>query len=296
MLDVLELEKRWSKYHSRQMLPRYITSFIFVIIAAGSSYLYVTNSSVITSLAQEKPAPEKAPVVVKVVEKIQPVQQTPKEEVYSQNILVPSFNFIKVLENQSISFYNAQKLASIAKAKKRVKVPKPKKRVVKPKKKPLPAPKKVAVKAPAKVQKKVVTPKKAAAKEIPPTAIVIGANSSVAQKQEADTLIQVGQNSTSKDELRGVIKRFNRSKKPALSLFISKKYYEQGNYKEAYNYAKETYKLNPNIEGGVLLYAKSLTKLGKPDIAIKKLKPYIKKSGSIKAMTLLNEIKKGNFK
>ena len=92
-----------------------------------------------------------------------------------------------------------------------------------------------------------------------------------------------------------MIKRFNKSKKPALSLFIAKKYYEQGNYKESYKYARQTYKLNPKIEDGLILYAQSLAKLGKKEKAIAKLKPYIKKSGSVKAKILLSDIKKGNI-
>ncbi len=92
-----------------------------------------------------------------------------------------------------------------------------------------------------------------------------------------------------------MIKRFNRSKKPALSLFIAKKYYEKGNYKESYKYARQTYKLNPKIEDGLILYAQSLVKLGKKDMAIAKLKPYIKKTGSVKAKILLSDIKKGNI-
>ena len=101
---------------------------------------------------------------------------------------------------------------------------------------------------------------------------------------------------TSEDELKGVIKRFNRKKKPALSLFIANKYYEKGNYAQSYKYAKETLKLNPKIEDGVILYTKSLVKLGRKDKAIQKLNSYYKKSRSIKAKALLTEIKKGTFK
>ncbi len=151
-------------------------------------------------------------------------------------------------------------------------------------------------KAPAQTQKVVKPEVKQVVKNEPVQTIVFGDKSNIADNEEpSQALFQLGQKSTSEDELKSVIKRFNKSKKPALSLFIAKKYYEQGDYKESYSYAKATYKLNPNIEDGVLLYSKSLVKLGHPDKAVSKLKPFIKKSGSIKAKILLNEIQKGNF-
>ena len=173
--------------------------------------------------------------------------------------------------------------------------------MAKPKKqkKPTVKPKKTAKKvkkAPVKAQKIVKPEVKQVVKTGPVQTVIVGDKSNIAYNQEPQqALVQVGHSSTSEDELRAVIKRFNRTKKPALSLFIAKKYYEQGNYKESYSYARETYKLNQNIEDGVLIYAQSLVKLGKSDKAINKLKPYINKSGSIKAKILLNEIQKGNF-
>ena len=125
---------------------------------------------------------------------------------------------------------------------------------------------------------------------------VLGDKSNYKKNSSSQTKpVQLGHNNTSKSQLDSVIKRFNKSKKPALGLFISNTYYEQGNYKESYKYARQTYKINPNIEDAVLLYAKSLAKLGKKELAISKLKPYIKKSGSVKAKALLTQIKKGTL-
>ncbi len=309
MLNVLELEKKWSKYHLKKILPLYIASFILVIIAGASSYLYLMQPKTVSALIKEEKAPVKAPAVVNVnttvVEvnnSVKPVQTVQIQKVYEQNVLVPSFSFINKLDKQAIDYHNAQMLASIARQdaarkKKAKKTPKPK-----PKKQSKPAvkPKKIAKKtekAPAQTQKVVKPEVKQVVKNEPVQTIVIGDKSNIADNEEpSQALFQLGQKSTSEDELKSVIKRFNKSKKPALSLFIAKKYYEQGNYKESYSYAKATYNINPNIEDGVLLYAQSLAKLGKSDKAISKLKPYIKKSGSIEAKILLNEIQKGNFK
>ena len=307
MLDVLELEKKWSKYHAKKVLPLYITSFVLLLIAGTSSYLYIMNPESVLALIKQEQIAEKVPVVVKVDKRVEPVHAVQPQKAYEQNVLVPSFDFIYNLEDQVINYNNAQMLASVSTPtvttkKKVVKPLKPKKQTVQPKKqkKPVSKPKKIArktTKAAVKPQKQVVkTKEKRTVTKKPLQTVVIGGKSSlVANKPPEQALIQVGHSTTTKDELRSVIKRFNKTQKPALSLFIAKKYYEKGNYKESYNYAKATYKLNPNIEDGVLLYSKSLVKLGHRDKAVSKLKPYIKKSGSIKAKILLNEIQKGNF-
>lgn len=306
MLDVLELEKKWSKYHSKKVLPLYITSFVLVILAGVSSYVYIMNPEVVSALINKEQIPEKVPTVVKVTKSVAPVQAAQPQKVYEQNVLVPSYDFIYNLEDQVINYKNAQILASVSTPKvttkkKVVKPSKPKKPAAQPKKRKKPAakPKKVAsktTKVPVLPQKRALkTKEKSTATKKSAQTIILGDKSNLIDEKAAEqAVVQVG-HTTSKDELRSVIKRFNRTQKPALSLFISKKYYEQGDYKESYNYAKATYKLNPNIEDGVLLYSKSLVKLGHPDKAVSKLKPFIKKSGSIKAKILLNEIQKGNF-
>ncbi len=60
MLNVLELEKKWSKYHLKKILPLYIASFILVIIAGASSYLYLMQPKTVSALIKEEKAPEKA--------------------------------------------------------------------------------------------------------------------------------------------------------------------------------------------------------------------------------------------
>ena len=121
MLNVLELEVKWSKYHFKKMLPLYIISSILVVIAGASSYLYLIQPELVSALIKEKKAPVKAPTVVKVnptvveVNKsVKPVQTVQVQQEYEQNVLVQSFNFISTLDKQAIDYHNAQMLASIA--------------------------------------------------------------------------------------------------------------------------------------------------------------------------------------
>ena len=100
----------------------------------------------------------------------------------------------------------------------------------------------------------------------------------------------------SSDDIKNIIKRFKKSNSPALSLFLAKKYYDLGNYNEAYNYALTTNKLNNNIEASWILFSKSLVKLNKKDKALKVLRQYINYSNSNKAKVLLNNILAGKFK
>jgi len=96
-------------------------------------------------------------------------------------------------------------------------------------------------------------------------------------------------------DILDVIRRFNTSHNPALSLFISKKYFEMGKYKEAYNYALLTNEINSNIEDSWILFSKSLVKLNKKKKAISVLKRYISHTNSTKATQLLNKIIQGEF-
>lgn len=315
MLDVHELEKKWSTYHFKKMLPLYVSSAIVAAIIGLSSYLYLTNPEAVLALFKEAPKPVNVPILADVNmssdlnKSVEPRQITPMKKEDEQNVLVASFDFMYNLEDQAINYNNAQMLAAAeakeptteeqntppvepkktaapaAKPKKQKKaVAKPKKAVKQTPKKP---PKKKEVKP---AVKKTVT-------QAPVKTVVIRADDTIIKNEEPqNTLIQVGQSETSEDELRGVIKRFNQTQKPALSLFVAKEYYEQGNYQESLHYAKATYDINPNIEDGVLLYAKSLVKLGKNDTAVSKLKNYIKTSGSVKAKILLVQIQKGTLK
>ena len=97
------------------------------------------------------------------------------------------------------------------------------------------------------------------------------------------------------DDIHDIIKRFKNNNNPALSLFVAKKYYELGNYHQAYNYSLITNKINKEIKVSWIIFAKSLVKLGKRDKAISILKKYIQQSHSSSAQILLDEIRTGKF-
>lgn len=104
------------------------------------------------------------------------------------------------------------------------------------------------------------------------------------------------QRKDSQEDLDIIIRRFQKTNNPELSLFIAKKYYSMKEYKEAYNYALITNKINNNIEGSWLVFSKALVKLGKKKIALKVLNQYIDYSGSNKAEILRDEITSGKFR
>ncbi|QHG92115.1 hypothetical protein CVO_03035 [Sulfurimonas sp. CVO] len=107
--------------------------------------------------------------------------------------------------------------------------------------------------------------------------------------------ISITRNDDEKD-IQDVIKRFNINHNPALSLFVAKKYYQLGDYEQAYNYALATNELNNNIEASWIIFSKSLVKLDKKDMAIDTLRKYINYSNSSQAKQLLDEILSGKFK
>lgn len=97
-------------------------------------------------------------------------------------------------------------------------------------------------------------------------------------------------------DIQHVIKRFQTNNNPALSLFVAKKYYQLGAYDKAYNYALITNEINNNIEDSWIIFAKSLVKLNKKDMAVDTLKKYINFSHSSQAKILHDEILSGKFK
>lgn len=106
--------------------------------------------------------------------------------------------------------------------------------------------------------------------------------------------VQIKRQNTQND-IYDIIKRFKKNNNPALSLFVAKKYYELQNYRQAYNYALITNKINKEIEASWIIFSKSLVKLGKRDKAITTLRKYIKHSQSNGAQILLDEIESGKF-
>lgn len=106
-------------------------------------------------------------------------------------------------------------------------------------------------------------------------------------KKKASTLTI----SSNEEDLSALIDRFNRSNNPDLALMIAKRFYEEKDYDNAYNYALLANELNNDNEETWLLFAKTLDKLNKTEASIKVLKSYIQKSDSQQAKMLLDDIK-----
>ena len=109
------------------------------------------------------------------------------------------------------------------------------------------------------------------------------------------TSIHIKREDTSQD-LQSIIKRFKASNDPHLSLFLAKKYYEQKNYQQSYNYALITNKIDSKIDESWIVFCKSLVHLGKKKLAIKVLQDYTQTSKSSTANILLSNIKSGKFR
>lgn len=286
------------------MLPRYIASGVILSGLAALAYVYIQNPQYIAGLITPSSAPSMTSTAPKtaIVKTVSAVTKTPApvngvpvavsavETTYEQNTLTPSFAFMDTLQTYEIDYENALKLAALAAQKEKAA------QIAKKKRKPA---KKVRAKSKPKkpVQKKRVSKPVKPKKKKEVVTVPVKRVTTVPKKEiTEDKIITVAPDTASQDELNALIKRFNHKKKPALSLFIANKYYNQGNYQESYTYAKETLKLNGRIEDAILIYAKSLVKLGRSEKAKAKLYSYIKQTHSIKAKSLLNKINKGTFK
>ncbi|MEJ2469241.1 MAG: hypothetical protein P8Y51_09345, partial [Campylobacterales bacterium] len=115
-----------------------------------------------------------------------------------------------------------------------------------------------------------------------------------ATQQPASGQMMIQRENDMKD-IQDVIARFKKNKNPVLSLFVAKRYYQIGNFQQAYNYALITNELDSGIEDSWLIFAKSLYKLDQKDMAIKTLKTYVQDSSSVKAKITLDQMEKGTF-
>lgn len=104
-------------------------------------------------------------------------------------------------------------------------------------------------------------------------------------KRESDTF-----------DIHEIEERFKNNSNPHLGVYIARYHYDHGNYSEAYNYALKTNSISSTMEESWLIFAKSLSKLGKSDQAKKTLQLYISQSNSENAKSLLNSIEQGGVK
>ncbi len=259
MLNIHDLEKRWKLYKIKIFLP-YIIIGISLLVIIPIAYNFYTNIN--SSIPTKKPILQKKNVQAVITQEkkkeVLITKQIPiKKMQKSIQTLQPSMNFMKNIQHEA-----SQPQYSKQQTLKKQRVVKKRQKVIKPK----------------AVQEIV--------QDLTPKTTV---------KQEPKIAITIERKETQNDIFE-IIKRFKKNNNPALSLFVAKKYYELGNYKQSYNYALITNQINSNIEASWIVFAKSLVKLHKKNKAIHTLEEYIKISHSSNAEILLNEIKSGKFK
>jgi hypothetical protein len=285
MLNVNELEQKWFKYKIKSYIPHVVivisSTLIIILLYILLNSNYFSNmdlevevsgkpKAILNDEIQEKKAPEPIePVVAGRVlntpsqENIileAPKSQTPT--VTEQKFLIaPSMNFIKNIQHDDVSYNKTQATIPVV----RVETPHQ------------------SAPTPEYIEETVLT-----------QPIMIEEKRVQEKDHQVNTINIKRQNEYS--DIEEIITRFKKSNNPALSLFIAKKYYELGEYRNAYNYSLITNELNKDIEASWILFAQSLVKLNEKDKAVKVLQDYIKHTNSNRANLLLNDILSGKFK
>ncbi len=274
MLNIHKLERKWLTYKIKSFIP-YVMIVISIIIILITIFIFLENKP--KTDVTPNSVPDKTPKIVlakttKVIDletksvtqkesiptvvNPQPEEKIPPAIKSEKTTMTPSFNFLNKLQDKRVQKHTPKQLS-------------PQKIVSINKATPVLSPKKEPVTPPKPIDK--------------------------TKEKEISTSINISTRNTYTD-IDDVIKRFHKNNNPALSLFIAKKYYELGDYRKSYNYSLITNEINNNIEESWIIFAKSLVKLDKKDVAIKVLKEYIKHSRSNRAMLLLDRIESGKYK
>jgi len=283
MLNTQDLEKRWLRYKIKSYIP-FAALILFFLVAVIVSILFFTASSSKDTKQQKKEIqkPTTKAVVkqqlhkraqIKAPVKIDKVTQQHKVENSSALTLHPSMNFMKQLqESKTQPYYKI--INTPHKQQKEKKQIKKRKKVIQ-----------------QNIEEKYIDVQENKAVKEP----IVHTQNIVHDSPTERHLITIERRDSQKD-IKDIIARFKKNNNPALSLFVAKKYYELGNYEEAYNYALLTNNINNDIEESWLIFAKSLVKLHKKQLAIKTLQKYIQYSHSGNARVLLDEIRTGKFR
>lgn len=289
MLNVEELEKKHKQYKLKSYTPYLaislgasaaILSISFFIMHDFSSKPKIREESQgpVAQAVQKKSEEKQTPQIIAIEDKNQKEQGSAVQEVEAKQRvqLSPSLNFIKRIEAQAPLDKKETDVKTAAVVEKKVQEPlKHNAQNAKKENKK----EEVPLLAVEEVKESIATVKKSMIEKSTPTA-----TSTIDIKRRDD-----------EEDIKHVIKRFNVNHSPALSLFVAKKYYQLGDYEQAYNYSLITNDINNNIEASWLIFSKSLVKLGKKEQAVETLKKYIKHSDSSQARQLLDEIISGKF-
>ncbi|MCW8894258.1 MAG: CDC27 family protein [Sulfurimonas sp.] len=290
MLNVRDLEARHRKYKLKSYLPYFLILILFIVSALAVTLVnynsistinlqkkesadttIIENSSLAvqnniikeqTEINQTKISLQKIASETKVIDELKVEEKEKEEQIVEEKVLLtPSLDFIRKIQGETPVYYNNEDNLQAKKIKKPKKIIEEKRTVIN-------------------------TPD-----------IIIQKKKEPALTIEKKSTINIKRKDSDADsEIQHVIKRFKVNHNPALSLFVAKKYYQLGEYEKAYNYALITNDINNNIEASWIIFAKSLIKLNKKDMAVKTLSEYINHSHSSEAKILLDEIQSGKFK
>ena len=266
MLNVIDLENKWTRYKIKSYIPYGIIALSIVVIITLSSMLLFKEpaqksqpTQEVSQIKQKEVQPATAPKAkeYKIAQAQPAVEQSTvvKNNKDSKMILKPSLSFIKEMQTNTLAYYTED------------------------------TPKEVKKTHHIKRQtiKNIPTPKTQVIKREPEPVLVKKHSISISKEDPQKSL-------------NDVIKRFKTNNNPALSLFVAKKYYDLKEYQKSYNYALMTNEINSNIEASWIIFAKSLVKLGEREKAIKTLQAYVSQSHSNNAKILLDDIRSGKFK
>jgi len=280
MLNTRDLEKRWLRYKLKSYIPHavivvsllVITTIAFIITTTTPEKEEHTEIAKSIKPVVKKPTKpiERNNTSLQTVQQETPVIKTavtvPKTNTNNQQlVLKPSMHFMKQIQSEEQQPYYKTLHKSKQKTKKRNKI----------------------INQQKTIEEEYIDIEKNKQKSVQQTI----------QKKEPDqkSVITIKRRE-SQNDIKEIIARFKKNNNPALSLFVAKKSYELGNYEQAYNYALITNGINNDIEDSWLIFAKSLVKLGKRDMAAKTLREYIHYSHSGNAKILLNDIESGKFR
>ncbi len=256
MHNIHELEQRWFRYKLKSYLPYFITLVFSGILAVALILILDTKQNIPIEPIAQIQENKKIDNVTK--NKVITKQTPIKQEVKSEVVQ----NTMKAVPSDDL------KLAPSLDFMKQI------------------GRTSISTYTPHTQYKKTQTPKKEHVKKKP-----VYKTQPTPKKKKVSISTRETQN-----DIQSVIKRFKKNNNPALSLFVAKKYYKLGDYKKSYDYALITNKINNDIEQSWIIFAKSLVKLNKKDLAIKTLNKYINHSHSGNAKVLLDDIKSGKFR
>jgi len=314
MLNIHDLEKRWLQYKIKSYIP-YIVFALSTVFILTTGFFFLTKEETTKDISNTQTKQlDKNTVAANlqkkndknistVVEKNNTTEAIiAKQAIYKphqknniknrssiqekkSNVLKPAMGFMKNLQNNTPHYYSKREQTYHQEKiqKKRTHISKQK------------APKEEYINVHDKIEKAVKKPKPAIKVQKDSTEEEIEVENIDAINTKTTGHITIKRRE-SQNDIKDVIRRFQKNNNPALSLFVAKKYYELGDYTQAYNYALVTNKINNDIEESWLIFAKSLVKLGKKQQALKTLKEYINYSHSANAQVLFDEIQRGKFK